>query len=113
MNDVRNRIPLAIKLADLFLVDIKRECDLMIVLGRFGVHRRYVKPALGSRVQDAHQGALCVAIANVKLHMCVPLLLCRFFFEQHFRKRRACRNHRENVGLGRAIKYEQLRLRRA
>jgi hypothetical protein len=69
MNDVRDRIPFAIKLADLFLIYIKRERDLMISLSRFGVHRGYIEPALRSGIQNAHQRALCIAVANVKLHM--------------------------------------------
>ena len=69
MNDVRDRIPFAIKLADLFLIYIKRERDLMIALRGFGVHRGYIEPALRSGIQNAHQRALCIAVANVKLHM--------------------------------------------
>jgi hypothetical protein len=71
VNDIGNRIPLAIELAHLLGVDVELERDLMIVRGRPGLHPRQIKPAPRSRVQNAHQRPLSIAIVNLKnLHVC-------------------------------------------
>src|SRR5450432_3709760 len=40
MNHIRNGIPLAVELADLLLIYVERQRDLMIALARLGVHGR-------------------------------------------------------------------------
>ena len=73
LDDIRDPVPLAIKLADLLLIHLERQRDLMIVLGRFSVHDRKIERAARSRVQDAHQRSLRIAIANMKgLHSLSP-----------------------------------------
>jgi len=72
MNDVRYPVPFAEKLADLLLIHFERERDLVIVFGWFSLDHRHVQSAARSRVQNAHQRSLRVAIANVKLHVYAP-----------------------------------------
>jgi hypothetical protein len=105
MNHVGDRVPLAIQLADLLLIDFEQEGDLVIMLGCFSPYSWQIERAARSRIQDAHQSALSIAVPNMKLHVCSPLLRW-FLFQKHFRQRRARRNHRENVGLRSAIEYE-------
>src|SRR5579859_7404985 len=62
VNDIRNRIPFAIKLARLLLIGVERERDLMITLSGLRLHRGKIQPTPRSRVQNAHQRALRVAI---------------------------------------------------
>jgi len=117
LDHIGNRIPFAVELADLLLIYVKVERDLMIVLAGLCMHLRKVQRAARSRIQNAHQSSLRIAIANVKtVHACLPVtlfeLLRRFLFQHHLRECCSRRNHRENVGLGRAIKHQQLRLRR-
>src|SRR5271169_358188 len=70
-DDIRDPVPLAVELADLLLVHIERQRDLVIVLSRLGLHIREIERTARSRIQNAHQRPLCVAIANVKsLHVC-------------------------------------------
>jgi|CZKD01.1.fsa_nt_gi hypothetical protein len=135
LDNIRDTVPFAIQLANLLLIHLERQRDLMIVLGWFGLYNRQIERPARSRVQNAHQRSLRIAIPNVKsLHKLAPcsaiscsagvspavrrpswppllVLLRRFFFQQHLRKRRTRRNHRENVGLRSAIKHQQLRLR--
>src|SRR5579864_8214233 len=76
-HNVGNRIPFAIQLADLLRIYFERKGDLMVVLRRFGMHGRNVEPAARSRVQDAHQRSLRIAIANLKsLHSHLPSTQC-------------------------------------
>src|SRR5580700_11948718 len=102
LDDVRDAVPFAIKLADLLLIHFERERDLMVVLSRFRLHHGEIERAAGSRVQNTHQRSLRVAIANVEsLHRLAPWvclagvspavrqvtcppsceLLCRFVFQ--------------------------------
>lgn len=114
MNYIGDRIPFAVKLADLLGIHIENNRDLMISLTPLCMHHWQIETAARSGIQDAHQCSLRIAVADVKaLHVIVPLLLCRFwfFFQQHLRQRCARRNHRINVGLGRAIEHQQLRIR--
>src|ERR1700686_845347 len=70
LDDIRDAVPLTVKLAHLLLIHIERERDLVIVLGGFGLHHRQIKRAARSRIQNAHQRSLRVAIAYVKsLHV--------------------------------------------
>ena len=43
LNDVGNAVPLTIKLADLLLIHVERQSDLMIMLCRFGLHYRQIE----------------------------------------------------------------------
>jgi hypothetical protein len=54
----------------LLLIDIESQRDLVIVLGRFGLYYRQIERTAGSRIQDAHQRSLRVAIANVESLHC-------------------------------------------
>src|SRR5579863_10255698 len=66
LDDIRNAVPLAEELADLLLIHFKRQRHLMIVLRRFRLHDRQIERPPRSRIQNAHQRPLCIAIANVK-----------------------------------------------
>lgn len=74
LDDIRDRIPFAVKLANLLLIHFERQRDLVIVLGRFDLHQRQIESPARSRIQNAHQRPLRIAIANVKsLHVLTPL----------------------------------------
>src|ERR1700722_5979313 len=66
VSHIHDPVPLAIKLADLLLVDFQQQGDGVILLGSFGVHRRKIETPARSRVQNAHQRALCIAITDMK-----------------------------------------------
>ena len=67
------RVPFAIKLADLLLIHFEPKRDQMVVIGRFRMHDRQIERAARSRVQNAHQCSLRIAIANMKgLHILAP-----------------------------------------
>src|SRR5579871_555539 len=68
MNHIGDRIPLAIQLANLLLIDFEQKGDVVIVLGGFCLHGWQIESPARSRVQNAHQSALSIAIANMKLH---------------------------------------------
>src|SRR5438270_9184579 len=69
---VGNPIPFAIELANLLLIDLERKHHLMIQFCCLGMYRGQIESPPRNRVQDAHQCALRVAIANVELHVCAP-----------------------------------------
>jgi len=84
IDDVRYRIPFAKELAYLLLIHLERKRDLVTVFDWPGHDRRNVESTARSPVQDAHQGALRIAIANLEsLHVLAPSLLRRFLFQQH------------------------------
>src|SRR5215469_6291963 len=64
MNHVGDRVPLTEKLANLFLIDLEHQGRLVVVFGGLGVDVMQVQPAARSSVQDAHQSALRVAVAD-------------------------------------------------
>src|SRR4051794_40061682 len=73
MNHVGDGVPLTIELADLLLVYLQRQNDLVVTLRSLRVHDGYIECAPGSRIQDTHQRPLGIAIANVEgLHLCSP-----------------------------------------
>src|SRR5271169_2291534 len=63
---IHDRVPLAIELASLLGSDFEQQGDYVILPSVLGVHRRQIKTSAGNRVEDAHQCALRVAIADVK-----------------------------------------------
>jgi hypothetical protein len=70
LDDIRDAVPLAEKLPDLLLIDFERQRDLMIVFSRFGVYHGQIERPPRSRIQNAHQRSLRIAIANMKtLHV--------------------------------------------
>src|SRR5437899_11776069 len=83
MNHIRNRIPLAIELANLLLVDVKHQCDLVIALGGLSVYGMQIERAARGPVQDPHQCSLCVPVADVEsVHAVHPQVECRFLKSQ-------------------------------
>ena len=138
MDDIGNRIPFTVELADLFRIHFERQGDLMLMFSRFGMHRRHIqcrgaKPRSGCASTspaycDSESGKPAYACSLLR---CVILsaaalqaerrisrgslrthdqhLLPWFFFQQHLRKRSSRRDHRINVGLGGAIENQQLR----
>src|SRR2546421_679954 len=74
IRNVRNRIPLAIKLPHLLGTYVEHECDPMIALRRLRLHRWQIQPAPRSRIQNAHQRPLRIAITNVKSLHGLPLV---------------------------------------
>ena len=127
VHDSAIAVPFAVELADLLLIHLERERDLMIVLGCLGVHgRKYRVPGAKPRSECAStfpaycdsECEICIVCSLTPLRGCpaenfrLRCYYCVFFFQQHLRKRRARRNHRENISLRCAIKYQQLRLRR-
>src|ERR1700719_3451630 len=70
LDHIRDAVPLTVKLTHLLMIHIERERYLMIVLGGFGLYHRQIKRTARSRIQNAHQCSLRVAIAYVKsLHV--------------------------------------------
>src|SRR5271155_5949682 len=65
-DDIDDGIPLAVKLADLLGVDLQQHGDRVILPRALSVHCGKVDPPARNRVEDAHQRALRVAIADVK-----------------------------------------------
>src|SRR5258708_26726793 len=63
---IHDRMPLAVKLPSLLVINLQQQRDRMILPRILGVHRGATEPTARNRVQDAHQRALRVAIANVK-----------------------------------------------
>jgi hypothetical protein len=63
---VRNRVPFAVQLANLLRIHVEHYRNVVIMLGRFGLYRKQIQPAAGSRIHNAHQSPLRVAIADVK-----------------------------------------------
>src|SRR5580692_5581152 len=85
-DDIHDRIPLSVKLADLLVVDFQQHGDREILPSSLGMHRSKLKRTSRDRVEDAHQCALSVAIADVKdLHV---RSLSQFLLvpKHHFRK---------------------------
>ena len=80
MDDVGNRIPFTTKLADLLLIYIQCQRNLVIALARLSVHGWDIQPTARSCVQNTHQRPLRIAIAKLKsLHVkWPPNSDCRF-----------------------------------
>src|ERR1700678_2231657 len=81
---IHNRIPLAIELAGLLGRHFELQSDNVILPVSLSVHRGKIERAAGNCIQNAHQCALRVAIADVKdLHV-VPLkqFFVNFVIEQ-------------------------------
>src|SRR5581483_2172498 len=72
-HDVGDRIPFAVQLANLLRIHIQDQRYLMITLALLRLHIGQVKTAARCGIQDAHQGSLCIAIADMKaLHDLSP-----------------------------------------
>src|SRR5580693_2484201 len=52
-DDIDDRIPLAVKLPDLLVVDLQQQGDGVILPGGLGVHRSKLEPPARNRVEDA------------------------------------------------------------
>src|SRR5580693_1311972 len=77
LDDIDDRVPLTIKLANLLGVDFQQHGDRVILPGALSVHRSKVEPPARNRVEDAHQRALRVAIADMKdLHVEILRKIC-------------------------------------
>src|SRR5437660_8736230 len=74
IHHVRNRIPLSVKLPHLLGIHVEHQRDPMIALRRLRLHRRQIQPTPRSRIQNAHQRPLRVAITNVKSLHGLPLV---------------------------------------
>ena len=66
VDNVDDGVPVAGELADLLGTYFQRERDMVVVLAGFGLDVRHVERAAGCGVEDAHQGALRVAVADVE-----------------------------------------------
>ena len=69
---INNRVPVTAELAYLLGIHIEKQVRAMYVACRCRVHVWDLEPASGNRGEDSHQGALRVAIVDVK---CVHLFL--------------------------------------
>src|ERR1700733_4185658 len=75
IGDIHNREPVAAQLSNLLGVHLEQQRDFAGLLVGFGlgVNVGEFDGASGNRGQNAHQGALRIAIVNVKtLHICSP-----------------------------------------
>src|SRR5277367_2415226 len=69
-------MPIAAELANLLGIHFEQQRRGVLVPSGNGLHVRHIQCAPGSGVQDAHQRALRIAIANVKsVHFVLPNLL--------------------------------------
>ena len=67
---IHNRIPFPAKLPDLLVRGFQLQGDCMVRPCGLGVYRRKIETPARNRVENAHQCALRVAIADVKdLHV--------------------------------------------
>src|ERR1700734_2276291 len=75
IDHIHDSIPLTAKLADLFVRPLEQHRDRVLLPGNLGMHGWKIEPPARNRVEDAHQCALRVAIADVKkLHDSCPLV---------------------------------------
>ena len=73
IDHIHDRLPLSAKLSDLFVSDIQQDGYGMFLSGRIGVNRIKIESPARNCIQNAHQRALGVAIADVEdLHVRPP-----------------------------------------
>lgn len=120
LSHIHDGVPVAAKLPYLFRSEIKKQGHGVAVYRRRRLHEWHLDATARNSIQDPHERALRIAIANSEnLHLCFFFLADRksalhkqLFFKYHFRQRGSGRNHRINIRVRMAVENKQLRLGR-
>lgn len=116
---IHDRMPLAVKLPNLFVRDVQGDGNGMLLPCSLRMYRGKIESPARNRIQNAHQGALRVAITDVKdwhgrslvrifcLLVCLSSLFVFLFVpEHHLRKRGSRWNHGIDIRFGMTIKNQ-------